>query len=56
MLVLAAAMVVLLLPVAGFGHYLMEYRMLRGIKRRAERRWAQKRANAKESSPAAVNR
>jgi hypothetical protein len=26
----------LLLPVAGFGHYLMESRMLRGIKRRAE--------------------
>jgi hypothetical protein len=31
----------LLLPVAGFGHYLMASRMLRGIKRRAERRWAQ---------------
>lgn len=26
----------LILPVAGFGHYLMESRMLRGIKRRAE--------------------
>jgi deazaflavin-dependent oxidoreductase (nitroreductase family) len=26
----------LLMPVAGFGHYLMESRMLRGIKRRAE--------------------
>jgi hypothetical protein len=31
----------LLLPVAGFGHYRMESRMLRGIKRRAERRWAE---------------
>lgn len=30
----------LLLPVAGFGHYLMESRMLRGIKRRAEAHWA----------------
>ena len=46
----------LLLPVAGFGHYLMESRMLRGIKRKAERRWAQERANAKESSRAAVHR
>lgn len=34
----------LLLPVAGFGHYLMEARMLRGIKRRAEHAWAEDRA------------
>lgn len=38
----------LLIPVAGFGHYLMASRMLRGIKRRAERRRAEERA--KESS------
>jgi hypothetical protein len=31
----------LMLLAAGFGHYLMESRMLRGIKRRAERRSAQ---------------
>jgi hypothetical protein len=34
----------LLLPVAGFGHYLMASRMLRGIKRRAERHWAERHA------------
>lgn len=40
----------LLLPVAGFGHYLMTSRMLRSTKRRAERRRPGERANAKESS------
>jgi hypothetical protein len=34
----------LLLPVAGFGHHLMETRMLRGVKRRAEHAWAEDRA------------
>jgi hypothetical protein len=38
----------LVLLVAGFGHYLMESRMLRGIKRRAERSWIAERTNAKE--------
>ena len=34
--VLARAPAALMLPVAGFGHYIMEARMLRGIRRRAE--------------------
>jgi hypothetical protein len=39
----------LLLPVAEFGHSMMESRMLRGIKRRAERCWAEERASANTS-------
>jgi len=45
----------LLIPLAGFGHYLMASRMLRGIKRRAERRWTEERTNAKDSTRAAVH-
>ena len=46
----------LLMLVAGFGHYLMESRMLRGIKRRAERHWAEEeRTKATASSRAAVH-
>lgn len=46
----------LLLPVAGLGHYLMESRMLRGIKRRAERHWdEEERTKATASSRAAVH-
>jgi hypothetical protein len=45
----------LLLLVAGLGHYFMESRMLRGIKRRAESRWAKERRHATEfSRPAAM--
>ena len=39
-----------LLPVAGVGHYLMESRMLRGIKHRVESRWAAEGADAEASS------
>lgn len=45
----------LLMPFAGFGHYLMASRMLRGIKRRAERRWIEERTNAKDFSRTAVH-
>ncbi len=38
--ILAKLPLPLLFPVAMSGHYVMESRMLRGIKRRAERRWA----------------
>ncbi len=36
----------LLFPIAGGGHYVMESRMLRGIKLRAERHWARRRLDA----------
>ena len=45
-----------LLPVAGFGHHLMQSRMLRGIKRRAERSWTEARADAEASDRAAGQR
>ena len=44
----------LLLPVAECGHYLMESRMLRGVKRRAERGWAAERVNPTAASREAV--
>lgn len=45
----------LLMPFAGFRHYLMASRMLRGIKRRAERRWIEERINAKDFTRAKVH-
>jgi hypothetical protein len=41
----------LLKPVAGSGHYLMESRMLRGIKQRAEQRWTMRGAGSDSSPP-----
>lgn len=46
----------LLLPVAAFGHYLMQSRMLRGIKRRAERGRAEAGAVAEASGRATGQR